>query len=83
MNAEQARVVLGDALRDIAPDADLAALQPGEDMRTAFDLDSVDFLSLIEALATRTGVEIPESDYRTVRTMRGMVDYLVAREGSG
>ncbi len=83
MNAEQAQVVLRDALRDIAPDADVSALEPGEDMRTAFDLDSVDFLSLVEAIATRTGIDIPESDYRAVRTLRGMIDYLVAAEGSG
>ncbi len=79
MNPDQAQAVLRDALRDIAPDADLAVLDPEEDMRTAFDLDSVDFLSLVEAIATRTGVEIPESDYRTVRSLRGMVDHLAAR----
>lgn len=78
MNADQAQAVVRETLLDIAPEADLALLAPGEDMRTAFDLDSVDFLSLVEAIATRTGVEIPESDYRTVRSLRGMVDHLVA-----
>ncbi len=66
------------ALATIAPEADLDTLSPDEELQEALDLDSMDFLNFLIALARDTGVEIPEVDYDLVRTYGGCRDYLVA-----
>ncbi len=68
-----------DAIAGIAPEADLSVLGPDEDLQEALDLDSMDFLNFLSALARSTGVEIPETDYDQVRTYDGCVRYLSAR----
>jgi acyl carrier protein len=64
------------ALAAIAPEADLDELEPGDDLQEALDLDSMDFLNFLIAVAQSTGVEIPESDYHLVRTFASCGDYL-------
>ncbi|MBR9857694.1 MAG: acyl carrier protein [Gammaproteobacteria bacterium] len=66
-------------IRDIAPDADTEQLDPNEDMREALDLDSMDFLRLIEALSRELEVTIPEVDFSHITQLSKMVDYLSAR----
>ena len=48
-----------DALRDIAPEADLAAIAPAQPLRDQVDLDSMDWLSLLDALGERLGTALP------------------------
>ena len=48
MNADQARAIVAEVLAQIAPEADLADVEPDEDLRTGLDLDSLDFLAMIE-----------------------------------
>lgn len=66
------------ALGEIAPEADLARLAPDAELRDALDLDSMDFLRFVQALAAATGVEVPESDYAELATLAGCVEYLAA-----
>ncbi|GHA22565.1 acyl carrier protein [Oceanisphaera arctica] len=63
-------------IREIAPDADTEQLNPDEDMRDELDLDSMDFLRLIEALSRELGVNIPEVDFANITRLSKMVDYL-------
>ncbi|MCB9764640.1 MAG: acyl carrier protein [Alphaproteobacteria bacterium] len=63
-------------LARITPEVDLADVDPDEDLREELDIDSMDFLALIQGLAERTGVEIPEKDYPEVRTLNDLVAYL-------
>jgi acyl carrier protein len=79
MNNEEARAAVVAALARIAPEADLDEVDAGADLRSEIDLDSMDFLGLVEALAESTGVDIPEDDYREVRSLDGLVAYLVGR----
>jgi len=79
MNTEEARAAVVAALDRIAPEADLDEVDPGGDLRSEIDLDSMDFLGLVEALAESTGVDIPEDDYREVRSLDGLIAYLVRR----
>ncbi len=79
MNDEQGRAAVLALLGEIAPEADLADLDLDRDLRSELDLDSMDFLNLVEGLAESTGVDVPESDYSKVRSVHGLVDYLVAR----
>ena len=66
-------------LNNIAPEVDLATVDPAADLREAIDIDSMDFLNLVTALHHRTGIEIPELDYPKLVTLSGMVAYLEAR----
>jgi acyl carrier protein len=67
------------ALATIAPEADLDDVGPDEDLQEALDLDSMDFLNFLIAIARSTGVEIPESDYHLVHTYEGCKNYLARR----
>ncbi len=79
MNTEQARAAVVEVLGRIAPEADLGEVPGDADYRDELDLDSMDFLSLVEGLHETTGVEVPESDYDQLQTLDGLLAYLVAR----
>jgi len=76
---EQARNVIDEAISQIAPDADLGSLAPDADLRDALELDSLDFLNLVESLSQRTGRRIDEDDYPQLATMASAVKFLTAR----
>jgi acyl carrier protein len=66
-------------LADIAPEADLAVVDRDAPLREALDLDSMDFLRLLQGLHARTGVDVPEAEYGRVRTLAGLLAWLEAR----
>lgn len=72
------RTLVLEALADLAPEADLAALDPDEDFRDQLDLDSIDLLNLVVAVHDATGVDVPERDYPKMTTLTGAVAYLAA-----
>jgi acyl carrier protein len=73
-DAVRAHVV--DALLEVAPEIDAGAVAGDVPLQEQLDLDSMDFLTFLEALAERTGVEVPERDYDQVATIDGCVAYL-------
>ncbi len=79
LTALQTRALVADALRGIAPEADLATVGPHEDLREALDLDSMDFLNFVIRLSQRSGIAIPEADAPRLTTLAGLVSYLSAR----
>ena len=64
-------------LLGIAPEIDPRALDPGEELRAQVDLDSIDYLNLMIAIADEFGVEIAETEYGQLTTL----DQLIARIG--
>jgi len=64
------------ALAAIAPEANLDDLAPDDDLQDSLDLDSMDFLNFVIAVAQATGIDIPESDYHLVRSYATCRDYL-------
>jgi acyl carrier protein len=81
---EETRAIVLRALAGVAPELDLTAIDPAASIRDQVDLDSVDFLNFVVALAAATGVEVPEADYPRLATLDGCVEYLTrARAGSG
>jgi acyl carrier protein len=66
-------------LGNIAPEADLAAVDPAADLREALDIDSMDFLNFVIALHRRLAVDIPEIDYPKLVTLDGAMTYLQAK----
>jgi acyl carrier protein len=82
MNEQQAREAFAAALAEVAPEADPDAIDPRLDLGEQLEIDSIDFLNLVVALARRTGVEVPERDYPQLRTVDGAVAYLVLTKGA-
>ncbi len=70
---------LVEALLEVAPEVDPATLDDKAPLQEQLDLDSMDFLSFLEGVAARTGVDIPERDYDRVTTLAGCVDYVAAQ----
>ena len=78
MTREEIRGVLLGVLRDVAPEADLAHLDPRADLREQLEIDSMDLLNVVIGVHQRTGIEIPESDYPRLATLDSAVAYLAA-----
>jgi acyl carrier protein len=76
--SDDIRKVVQEELGNIAPEADLASLDPAADLRDALDVDSMDFLNFITAIHHRLGIDIPEIDYPKLGTLDGAVAYLTA-----
>jgi acyl carrier protein len=79
MTREEIRQAFLIELRAIAPEADVASIPPGADIRERLDLDSFSMLTLMVGLSKRLGVEVAERDYRKLTTVDGAVAYLQSR----
>ena len=60
-------------------DLDLSALAPGVDLRDTFELDSLDFVELVDRLSTRAGLRIEEDDADGMCSLDAAINFLVAR----
>ena len=80
MNEQDARQAVEAAIGKVAPDVEPGDLDGGARLRQDLELDSLDFLRLVEVIAESTGVDIPEADYPAVATVDGLATY-VARHG--
>ncbi|RKR18759.1 acyl carrier protein [Arthrobacter oryzae] len=78
MNEHDARAAVHAAIGAVAPDVDLDAVNEDARLRQDLELDSLDFLRLVETIDTATGVDIPERDYPAVATVKGLIGYLAA-----
>ncbi|NBC88197.1 MAG: acyl carrier protein [Alphaproteobacteria bacterium] len=76
MSEDEIRAVVLEELGNIAPEADMSAVDPKADLREELDIDSMDFLNFITALHDRLGVNVPELDYPKLTTVDGAVVYL-------
>ena len=79
MTPEQAEDAVKEALAEIAPNADADSLPADADLRDTLELDSLDFLRLVEILSERTGSRIDEDDYPQLATMASAVKFLAGR----
>lgn len=74
-----ARQTILDAIERIAPDVDASTLPDDVDFREEAELDSMDFLSVLNAIQDATGVEVPEIDYAEIITIAQFTEYLGMR----
>ncbi|MDP4150730.1 MAG: phosphopantetheine-binding protein [Bacteroidota bacterium] len=74
--AEISEIVIK-ALKQIAPDMDPEKLHPDDNIREKLEIDSFDALRLLVELDEKFGIETPEEDYGKIRTMKGLVDYIM------
>jgi acyl carrier protein len=63
MRTDEAETLIRTVLHEVAPDADLTTLGPDDDLRDTLELDSLDFLQVVELLSDRSGARIDEEDY--------------------
>jgi len=63
-------------LHRIAPEADLATLDPHANLRESLDLDSFDFLQFLITLSQNLHLDIPEADYPKLSTLDSLMAYL-------
>jgi acyl carrier protein len=75
------RTVVLTALGQVAPEADPQTLDTAAPIQDQVEIDSMDFLDFVVALAERTGVEVPERDYADLASVDACVAYLAARVG--
>jgi len=76
MTREEIRAAVLHALGSVAPELNLAAIDPHTSIRDQYDLDSVDFLNFIVAIHAETGVDIPEVDYPKLTSLDDCMEYL-------
>jgi acyl carrier protein len=79
MNDDNLRAIVLRLLGDIAPEADMAAIDPARRIRDQLDIDSMDALNFLIAVHEETGIDIPESDYPRLTTIDNIVSYLAMR----
>jgi acyl carrier protein len=78
MTPDDARALLARLVRGIAPEIDLDEVDPAAPLQETAELDSMDFLNLVNALYDETGIDVPERDYPLVATIDGFVAYITA-----
>lgn len=79
MNQEEALGVVRESITNVVPDADLTGIAPDTRFREVLELDSLDFLNLVEELMKRTGCRIDEDDYPRLTTLADSADFLAER----
>lgn len=68
-------------LTGIAPEVEPADIDDDALLRGQVDLDSMDWLNFLVGVHNRLGVEIPEADYRKLRTLGDVVTLVSTRAG--
>ncbi len=86
MTDDQIRNVVLHLLSQVAPEADMAAIQPDVRLRDQIDIDSMDALNFLISIDAELHVDIPEADYPKLNTLDNIVAYLseaMAHRGGG
>ena len=63
-------------LHRIAPEADLAQLNPNDDLGVTLDLDSMDFYNIMVGISEELQIDIPEEEYGRLRTLKSINEFL-------
>lgn len=79
MNEQDARAAVLAAINAVAPDVETDGLEGSARLRQDLELDSLDFLRLLEVLSQSTGVDTPEDDYAGLTTVQSLVDHVTTR----
>lgn len=77
MNDTDIRGTVLATLKSIAPEVEDETLRDDRPLRSQVDLDSIDWLNFLVGLHDRLGVDIPESEYGRLGTLRDVIGYVV------
>ncbi len=81
MTDEDTRGAVLSVLTRIAPEVDPDDISDDALLRDQVDLDSMDWLNFLRGIHRQLHVDIPESDYASLRTLADVVGY-VEKNGS-
>jgi acyl carrier protein len=79
LDQEQIRAKVLDIIKILAPETDTGNIVSDLPLRKQIDLDSMDWLNVLEAIRERIGVDVPETDYGKLGTLDNVVAYLANR----
>lgn len=82
VNPEQLRALILEIIGEVAPEADLGSINPTLSFHDQFEIDSVDYLTIMMTIENRLGIVIPEADYPKLSSLDGCRRYLVPRLSS-
>ncbi|CQD15169.1 phosphopantetheine-binding protein [Mycobacterium lentiflavum] len=82
MTDEDTRGTILSVLTTIAPEIDPHDLRDDVLLRDQVDLDSMDWLNFLRGIHQRLRVDIPESDYASLRTLSDLVSYVEKNQQS-
>jgi acyl carrier protein len=74
----EARALVREVLRTVAPGPELDGIGPADDLRDVLGLDSLDFLAVVTRVAERTGRRIEEDDYDRLADLDGWAEFLTS-----
>ncbi len=76
MNHQEIRTALLDIIETVAPGCMPDVIDDDADIREQMDLDSMDVLNIVAAIAERLAVDIPEADVEQITTLNKAVLYI-------
>jgi len=79
MDESTIRDAIARTLASIAPEVSLEQIVATVPLRDQIDLDSMDWLNFIVGLHEQLHADIPEADYRKLRTLNDLIAYLRAK----
>jgi len=79
MTPDQARAALEEAIAHVVPSASLAGVAADADLRDTFELDSLDFVEVVEQLSGIVGFRIEDHEAESLRTIASATRFLTAR----
>jgi len=82
MTDEEIKEIVLKILAQIAPEADFDELSPDDNIQRTLDIDSFDSLTFFIGINEELGVDVPESDYGELTSLKEIITYLSRRVGS-
>ncbi len=76
MTNDPIQTLLADHLGRIAPEISIGDIDRSADLRDEFDIDSMDFMTLITGLGKALSLPMPEADYDQMRSFDDLLGYL-------
>ncbi len=76
MTQNDIRAEVLSVLTTIAPEVEVEDIRDDVLLRDQVDLDSMDWLNFLIGIHNRLHVDIPESDYASLRTLTDVVHYV-------
>ena len=76
MTDDEIHALLAKHLGRIAPEIPFDDIDQSADLREEFDIDSMDFMTLITALGKELSLPMPEADYDQMRSFDDLLGYL-------
>lgn len=73
---QEIKKVILDSLHFVAPEIDLNSIKPNAPFRDQMDIDSIDFVRFIIRLHQTLDIEILETDYPKLTSVKSCSDYI-------